>query len=312
MRLTSAGINVGSSTTHLTVSRVTLERRESRYVLAESEPMFTSDIALTPYLPDADIDAAALKAFIDGAFAASGTGDAIDTGAVILSVVAAQRRNAASVATLFADDAGKFIATTANDRLEASFAAHGSGAVALSRHGHPVLNIDVGGATTKIAVCRDGEVIAETSVEAGARLVVMDDADKVVRLEQFGASAAEMIGSPLAVGAQCSRRTRALLGLMMAQRIGQALQGVGDLSWLRLPPLPEGLRFDGVIFSGGVSEYIYGTQTRRFGDIGSDLAFALRDMVGGMDLEIIPRKQGIRATAIGASQHSALLKANGL
>jgi ethanolamine utilization protein EutA len=161
---------------------------------------------------------------------------------------------------------------------------------AISRGGHTVLNIDVGEATTKIEVYRDGEMIALTAVEVGARLVVTDEANKVVRLEPFGAIAAETIGNPLTLGAHCSRRTRALLGLIMAQRIGQAVTGIGDPSWLRLPPLSEGLRFDGVIFSGEVSEYIYGTETKRLGDLGSDLAFALRDMAAAMDLEIIPHK----------------------
>jgi ethanolamine utilization protein EutA (predicted chaperonin) len=160
----------------------------------------------------------------------------------------------------------------------------------ISRGGHTVLNIDVGEATTKIEVYRDGEMIALTAVEVGARLVVTDEANKVVRLEPFGAIAAEMIGSPLTLGAHCSRQTRALLGLIMAQRIGQAVTGTGDPSWLRLPRLPEGLRFDGVIFSGEVSESIYGAGTRRLGDLGSDIAFALRDMAAAMDLEIIPHR----------------------
>jgi ethanolamine utilization protein EutA len=313
IHLTSAGINVGSSTAHLILLRNTLERRADGYVVAESEPLFLSDIMLTPYLPDGDIDAAALGAFIDDAFAASGIArDALDTGAIVVSGIAAQRHNAQTIGALFVRDAAKFTVISANDRLEASFAAYGSGAVALSRHGHGVLNVDVGGGTTKIAVCQDGDVIAQTAVETGARLVVTDETDQVVQLEQFGTIAAEMIGSPLTLGTHCSRRTRALLGLMMAQRIGQAVHGTGDPSWLRLPPLPEGLRFDGVVFSGGVSEYIYGLETRRFGDLGSDLAFALRDMAGAMGLEIIPRKEGIRATAIGAAQHSAQINAGRL
>jgi ethanolamine utilization protein EutA (predicted chaperonin) len=162
-------------------------------------------------------------------------------------------------------------------------------AQAASRGRHTVLNIEVGEATTKIQVYRDGEMIALTALEAGARLVVTDEANTVVRLEPFGAIAAEMIGIPLTLGAHCSPRIRARLGLLMAQQIGQAVQGIGDPSWLRLAQLPEGLRFDGVIFSGEVSQFIYGSETGRLGDLGADLAFALRDMAAAMNLEIIPR-----------------------
>lgn len=306
IRLTSVGIDIGSSTAHLMLSRITLERLDTRYVVAERATLYASEIWLTPYLPGGDIDAAALGRHIDAAFAASGVPrEAVDTGALILTGVAVRRRNARAIGTLFARDAGKFVAVSAGDRLETLMAAHGSGAVAASRRGHTVLNIDVGGGTTKIAVCRGGALIALTVVEAGARLVVVDDQDRVTRLEAFGArAAAEAAGLPLALGDRLPRRMRARLGLVMAQRIAEAVQGVGDRSWLRLEPLPEGLRFDGVIFSGGVSEYIYGAEGGQFGDLGHDLAFALRDLAGALDLEIIPHANGIRATVVGASQHS--------
>lgn len=303
--LTSVGIDIGSSTAHLMQSRITLERLDTRYVVADREVLFTSDILLTPYLPNGDIDADALGGFIDDAFEASGIGrDAVDTGALILTGVAVRRRNARAIGTLFAADAGKFVAVSAGDRLECLLAAHGSGAVAASRYGHTVLNIDVGGGTTKIAVCRRGEVTALTAVEAGARLVVTDEEDRVIRLEEFGARTAEEMGVKLAPGDVCDRRMRARLGLLMAARIGRAITGAELNDWLRLPPLPAGLRFDGVIFSGGVSEFIYGTEDGTYGDLGPQLANALRDMAGGLDLPILPQAGGIRATVIGASQHT--------
>jgi ethanolamine utilization protein EutA len=305
IRLTSVGVDIGSSTAHMMLSRITLERLDTRYIVADRETLFTSDILLTPYLPDGDIDAAALGAFLEDAFAASGVArDAIDTGALILTGVAVRRRNARAIGTLFAKDAGKFVAVSAGDRLEALMAAHGSGAVVASQRGHTVLNIDVGGGTTKLSVCRGGEVIALTAVEAGARLVVTDDADRVIRLEEFGAATAAEIGATLALGSTCARRLRARMGLAMAARIGRAVAGIEDPRWLRLPSLPEGLHIDGVIFSGGVSEYIYGTAQDDFGDLGPSLAFALRDMAGALDLDVLPQTGGIRATVIGASQHT--------
>lgn len=305
IQLTTVGVDIGSSTSHLMLSRISLERLDTRYVVADREVLHASDILLTPYTTEGDIDAAALGRFVDASFAKAGVSrDEVDTGALILTGVAVRRRNARAIGTLFAREAGKFVAVSAGDRLETLMAAHGSGSVAASRRGHTVLCVDVGGGTTKIAVCRGGTVIALTAVEAGARLVVTDEADRVVRLEDFGARIAAEIGHPLALGDVCGRRLRVRLGLAMAQRIGQAIQGIANPDHLRLPQLPEGLRFDGVVFSGGVSEYIYGQEAQRFGDLGPDLAFALRDLAGALDLEVIPQMGGIRATVIGASQHT--------
>ena len=36
------------------------------------------------------------------------------------------------------------------------------------------MNIDIGGGTSKIAVCEDGEVVDQTAVDVGARIVAFD------------------------------------------------------------------------------------------------------------------------------------------
>ena len=54
-------------------------------------------------------------------------------------------------------------------------AAHGSGAAARSiRDRVTVMNVDVGGGTSKIAICADGRVIDVTALDVGARLVCLD------------------------------------------------------------------------------------------------------------------------------------------
>src|SRR5690242_221033 len=145
----SAGVDIGSSTSHLVFSRIVLERLDSRYVVSARETFHASDILLTPYSSGEDIDAQALGAFIDRQFRqANLEPDEIDTGALILTGVAARRRNARRVAELFARQAGKMVAVSAGDSLETIMAAHGSGAVARSiRDNATVMNVDVGGGT---------------------------------------------------------------------------------------------------------------------------------------------------------------------
>src|SRR5947199_3425348 len=174
----SVGVDIGSSTSHLVFSRIVLERLDSRYVVTTRETFYESDILLTPYSPGEEIDSDALGAFIEQQYKdAKVDPDEIDTGALILTGVAVRRRNASKIGELFARQAGKMVAVSAGDNLEAVMAAYGSGAVARSiRDGKTVMNVDVGGGTSKIAVCADGKVVDLTAVDVGARLVCLDDA----------------------------------------------------------------------------------------------------------------------------------------
>jgi ethanolamine utilization protein EutA len=79
------------------------------------------------------------------------------------------------------------VAVTAGDRLEAVMAAYGSGAVARSvRDQATVMNVDLGGGTSKIAVCANGQIIDLTALDVGARLVCTDAAARIVRVEEAG------------------------------------------------------------------------------------------------------------------------------
>ena len=69
---------------------------------------------------------------------------------------------------------------------------------------------------------------------------------------------------------------------------------------------------DAMTFSGGVAEYLYKRETRRFGDLGSDLAEELRHALAHRrDLPPVwDPGQGIRATVIGAAQFSVQISGN--
>src|SRR6266568_8054237 len=186
----SVGVDIGSSTSHLVFSRIVLERLDSRYVVTTRETFYQSDILLTPYSKAGDeaIDADALGAFIARQYQdAKVDPDEIDTGALILTGVAVRRSNARKIGELFARQAGKMVAVSAGDNLETVMAAYGSGAVARSIRDHAaVMNVDVGGGTSKIAVCDDGRVIDLTALDVGARLICLDAAGRIVRIEEAG------------------------------------------------------------------------------------------------------------------------------
>lgn len=308
--LTTVGIDIGSSTTHLMLSRIELERHDSRFVVTRRELIYRSPIIFTPYLSDNTIDAVALAEFFAKTYAeAEIIPDDIDTGALILTGVAVRRANARAIGELFSAYAGKFVAVSAGDALEATLAAHGSGAVERSRRiDGTVLNIDIGGGTSKFAWCRDGHVEQVGAVEGGARLIVTDTNGFVLKVERFGHFYAAEAGLSVEPGCRLTTAGMRLVADRIAARIMEAA-GLAPLSsacsgLLRLPRSAAGENPARLIISGGVAEYIYGDSAQGYGDLGPAIACALCGKLVSF-AEIIERPQAmIRATVIGTSQYT--------
>jgi ethanolamine utilization protein EutA len=306
----SVGVDIGSSTSHLVFSRIVLERLDSRYVVTQRESFYQSDILLTPYSAEETIDSDALRAFIERQYKdAKVDPDEIDTGALILTGVAVRRRNARAIGELFAAQAGKMVAVSAGDSLETVMAAYGSGAAARSiRNGAPVMNVDIGGGTSKIAVCADGKVIDVTAVDVGARLVVFDADKRIVRLEEAGRRFGAELGLKLDLGFVLGDEQAHALAARMADRLFDAMKGSSPSAdhapLLRLDPLSFRGTLSDVSFSGGVSEYIYGGEAKAFGDIGPQLAAEVRARLTNWGPQLTRPEARIRATVIGASQYT--------
>ena len=312
IRLLSVGVDIGSSTSHLVFSRLVLERTDSRYIVSERQVLHESQVLLTPYLDTEalDIDAEALGRFIEEEYRLAGIRpDAVDTGALILTGVAVRRPNARSIGELFAAQAGKFVSVSAGDALESTLAAYGSGAAARSiRESARVMNVDIGGGTSKIAVCECGNVVDLTAIDIGARIVSFDEQGRVSRIEPAGERLARDAGLALRVGGVPQPEGLRRMADRMAERLFEAIsQPVLPLetsSLLRLEALKNDRAPDVLLFSGGVSEYLYEKERRSFGDLGPALAQAILARVRAWGPRIEPSDQGIRATVIGASQYS--------
>ncbi len=314
VELTTVGIDIGSSTSHLMFAAVRLQRKtqalSSAFVVVERRILWKSPILLTPFLPDGAIDAARLARFVARCHEDAGLAPAdIDTGAVILTGEAIKRRNARALAELFAADSGKFVCASAGHHLESVLAAHGSGAVALSREGgRTILNVDIGGGTTKLALVVNGEVVSTCAFAVGGRLLAFDGDGAVARVDESASIAAAMVGATLAPGkradpGQVAEVVDALAGAAIAFIGGHEATALGERLALTEAFVSRGT-IDAITFSGGVSEYIYGREARDFGDIAKPLAervvAACRD--GRIATPLATPHEGIRATVIGASQ----------
>ncbi len=324
VELTTVGVDVGSSTSHLLFAKLHLQRLtqslSSRYAVVHREVLHRSPILLTPYRPDGLIDVDALDAFVMGSYEGAGLRpDEIDTGAVILTGAALERANARAVADLFAGEGGKFVCASAGHNLEALLAANGSGAVALSHtRGDVVLHMDIGGGTSKLAVLRDGEVLETAAVQVGGRLVAVDDDERLTRIEIPAEIVARELGITLRLGERLSEVDRRRLASRLVDVLLEVASGstLGSLAQeLMLTPalhtLDE-LRPAAVTFSGGVSEYVYRRESTSYGDLAMFLADALGDArdQGRLPAPVTGLGEGIRATVIGASQFSVQLSGN--
>ena len=322
LRLLSVGIDIGSAGTQIIFSRVHLRRLSeeltSRYFVVGRETVHQSPVELTPYSSEERIDDQAIGRIVDEAYAAARVHpDDIDTGAVILTGEALRRHNAKAIADVLAEVAGEFVCATAGHHMEAMLAAYGSGAAEASHLQHAViLNIDIGGGTTKLAVVDNGEVVHTAALHLGGRLAVVDHEGRLVRLDPAGARLARMAGREWALGGKATDEDVSHVADWMADALVTALSqvptpGPAASLWVTEPLGAIG-GISGVMFSGGVGEYVYGREERDFGDLGRRFGRAIRQRIdtGRFPLPVLPPGECIRATALGASEYSVQLSGN--
>ncbi|MGB3746376.1 MAG: ethanolamine ammonia-lyase reactivating factor EutA [Xanthobacteraceae bacterium] len=309
---TTVGIDIGSSTSHLLFAKLILQRQSqlsSRFVVTGREIVYRSPIMLTPFLADGLIDAAALGEFIARCYRNAGFSQAaIDSGAVILTGEAIKRKNARAIDELFAAQAGKFVCASAGHKLEARLAAHGSGAVALSKsRGMCVLHVDVGGGTTKLALIDRGTIVGLAAFAAGGRLIATDGSGAWTRIDESARRIADHLSlklSPSTLADEVMRRRIVQrLAVTATDIILDAPLDALAQSFLLTEPLPRKAAPAALTFSGGVAEYIFGHERAAFGDIAKPLADELAgELSRRSGLPLVDPGQRIRATAIGASQ----------
>jgi ethanolamine utilization protein EutA len=281
---------------------------QSRWVVSEREVVFLSPVMLTPYRDDFSIDAAQLEQFFADALHRAGVPpESIDTGAVVLTGEAVRRRNARAIADLFANTAGRFVCATAGHHLEAMVAGYGSGALGVARRtGEVVLNIDIGGGTSKFALVEGGKIRAAAAVNIGGRLLALDQLRRIVRIEPAGRAVARELGLPLRLRETLPAEHEQQIAERMADCLVDAVQSA-DLQPLTrqlmlTDPLPA-CRPERITLSGGVAEYLRDPSVPAFGDLGPRLAVHARDrLAAAFGVPVEPAAEQLRATVVGLSQ----------
>ena len=320
LSLTSVGIDIGSSTSHLVFSHLTLKRKgadlSTQFEVTGRRVLYRSPILLTPYQSPTLMDVDRLREFFDAQYAKAGFGpDDVDTGAVVITGEALNKENAQPISELFARHSGKFICASAGPNHEALLAAHGCGAVALSKDENAtVLNIDMGGGTTKLSLIRNGVVNSTAAISVGARLLAFGDDGKVVRVEKPARRILRELGRDASVGQTLAAEDKQGLVDRMVGSLFEIMDGAPKSQLARdLMVTDEGLigyqgleTVDYLIFSGGVSEYIYQHDDTAYGDLGPLVGAAVRERLRDVPAKLAVQEpaEGIRATVIGAGEYT--------
>lgn len=288
-KLTSVGLDIGTTSTQMIVSELTIENQASSFAvpeltIADRKILYRSPVHFTPLLDAHRMDAPALGKLIREEYEKAGLRrEDVDTGAVIITGETSRKENARAVLGEIADLAGDFVVAAAGPDLESALAAKGSGAESYcAQTGKTVLHMDIGGGTSNLALIREGKITATGCLNVGGRLVKLTKAGEITYVSPVLNGLTDLrVGEHLTRERAievCQMLTRALemaAGLREQDALLAALTTGGTAAL----PLP-GTREEKLTlsFSGGVADCIAGDRPwLEFGDLGPTLGECIRE-----------------------------------
>ena len=313
--LLSVGLDVGTTSTQLIVSRLTISNRASSFAvpemeIAERKIFYRSPVYFTPLLEGNLVDGDKIRTLVEQEYKNAGISrNDVDSGAVIITGETSRKENANAVLTALSEFAGDFVVATAGPALESVLAARGAGATAYSQQtGKRVFHMDIGGGTANLALIEDGKIVCTDCLNVGGRLIKVENGRISYVSPVLDGLCALSVGD-LATEEALQPVARLLTeALEMAAGLREPTQLLDKLRTAELGTVAGCTVQDAVIsFSGGVADCIDTKHSAfAFGDMGPILGQAIRDS----RLCQRPYRLGaetIRATVIGAGCHSTQL-----
>ncbi|MFW9848348.1 MAG: ethanolamine ammonia-lyase reactivating factor EutA [Candidatus Thorarchaeota archaeon] len=315
LKILSVGIDIGSSTSHLIFSRLTLKRETSfmnmtnRFNLVNREIIYESDIIFTPLIDRYNIDIDAVVEFCKKEYRKAGiTPEMVETGAVVVTGETAKKENAAEIVNRLSSESGKFVSAAAGPNLESLLGAMGSGIVDQSlRIQKSILHIDVGGGTSNMSIASNGQVLSTSCINVGGRLLGIDKDFKIWRIDGPTQFVMKQLGMNYEIGNIISEDDARAIAREYAKALIETMLGPAESVIAKELMMTDDLDFsipvDAYSFSGGVAELYYGSD-EEFDDIGVMLAHELKALVEDHELPVVEPENKIRATVIGAGSFS--------
>lgn len=312
--LISVGVDVGTTTTQLILSRIEAQNRASAFSVPDMqitrrEVIYRSPVHFTPLIAGELVDGDAIRAIVEQEYRDAGMErSAVGTGAIIITGETSRKENAAAVLAALSDFAGDFVVATAGPDLESELAAKGAGAVAWSeKTGSRVLHMDIGGGTSNLALIEDGKVTATACLNVGGRLIKLDPQGRVLYRSPVLEGLTDIRVGELLTRERAWELAQMLAGVLeMAAGLRDRTEAFDKLTTQGTKQISN-VRGAVLSFSGGVADCISEEKPwLSYGDLGPLLGRA----IGESALCQGPYRLGaetIRATVIGAGCHSAQL-----
>lgn len=319
--MVSLGIDIGTTTTQVIFSKFIVKNINASFFIPKVEitdkvVLHKSQIYFTPLTLEDNIDFEGVIKIIKDEFNRAGINkNSISTGAVIITGETARKDNAEIIAHELSDVLGDFVVALAGPDLESILAGFGSGAYEISKNlKKRVVNFDVGGGTTNACLFNCGEREDCFALDLGGRLIKFNGLKKVVYISEKIKFIINNLSLNIKIGYTPEFNEIKKLTDEMA-KIFARLAGFDEISndnnKLFIGHRNKGIKADYITFSGGVSEYIYDDkevgnieEVIKFGDIGPLLGYSIRKVFEEYTGKVIAPKEKIRATVIGAGNHS--------
>ncbi|MFW9967592.1 MAG: ethanolamine ammonia-lyase reactivating factor EutA [Candidatus Thorarchaeota archaeon] len=311
LNLLSVGIDIGSSTSHLVFSQLTLNRERSflnptnRFILVDREIIYESDIIFTPLVDRYTIDIESIIKFCEAEYRKAGiTPEMVESGAVIVTGETAKKQNAEEIVRRLSSESGKFVSAAAGPNYESILGAMGSGIVDLSRKtGRIIMNVDIGGGTSNLAIASNGNVLSTACINVGGRLLGIDKDFTIWRIDEPTNFLMQELGMSYQLGDIIPEDDAKLISREYAKALLEVMRGPAKSCIAKGLMMTNDLDFsisvDDFSFSGGIAEIYYGGEDT-YNDIGRFLAEEIKSLVDEIGLLVIEPENKIRATVIGA------------
>lgn len=324
-QVTLVGIDCGSTTTSAVVARARLAQSAGgQCEMSAFSESFRSPVVFTPFVGEM-LDERRMAKLLDGWFReAQLTPADIFGGGALITGLAARRSNANAIRQLIEARVADAVVAIADDpRLESWLAFMGSAHTwSLEHPDVPVLNIDIGGGTTNLAVGQAGQVLATGSLNIGARHFEFEPGTyRLQGASPLGHELLRELNISLALGQTLPPDAVGRIADFYAREIlrsaGLATNKVAQSKFAQSlveAPLkwPEGIEQVAAIkLSGGVGWLVYEILAGRepknitpYGDLGVELAARLsRETALGDRLVDADQPNAARATVCGLLKH---------
>ena len=312
--LKSVGLDVGTTTTQLILSELTVENQASGFAvplmqITHRKIIYESPVLMTPLLGSL-VDSVAIRRWVQNQYSQAHIAPKdVDTGAIIITGETSRKENAQLVLEELSGFAGEFVVATAGPHLESVLAAKGAGADVWSEQtGKTVLHMDIGGGTSNIALIENGRITRTGCLNVGGRLLKLDSSGRITYVSPVLAAISSLQIGEIPTAAQLQQLCRTLTeALEMAAGLRQRTDLLDKLSTTEAGA-PFQYKGQAVLsFSGGVADCIETSHPPlAFGDIGPILGQTIKNsLLCAQQYRL--GAQTIRATVIGAGCHSTSL-----